>query len=195
MPIILALVVMIAMFAFMILMIPFSLVWRYRAGTSRRPARGWMITLNLYAAALSTTLFLIGAAISNTWIPNAFSYSAMGLLGGFFAGALGLALTRWEPAPNSFHFTPSRLLIMSITLLVMARIGYGFVRSWRAWHSTTDTLSWIAQSGAAGSMAAGAVVIGYYLIYWAGVRRRYAKHAALTGRTPGFPRVPRAPLF
>ena len=189
MPIVLALVLMIAMVAFMIVMIPLSLIFRFRAGTSRRPARGWVISLNLYAALLSTTLFLIGAAISNAWIPDAFSYSAMGLLAGFLAGALGLALTRWEPAPHSFHFTPSRLLILSITLLVMARLGYGFVRAWRAWQATPDTVSWIAQSGAAGSMAAGAVVIGYYLFYWAGVRRRFAKHRAMTAR--GL----RAPLF
>ena len=189
MPIILALVLMIATVAFMILMIPLSLLLRFRAGTSRRPGRGWMISLNLYAAMLSATLFLVGAAISNVWIPNAFSYSAMGLLAGFLAGAVGLSLTRWEPTPHSFHFTPSRLLILSITLLVMARIGYGFVRGWRAWQSTPDTVSWIAQSGAAGSMAAGAVVIGYYLIYWAGVRRRFAKHQLMTSRAS------RAPLF
>jgi hypothetical protein len=33
-------------------------------------------------------------------------------------------------------------------------------------------MAWVAASGAAASMSAGAVVLGYYLVYWAGVRRR-----------------------
>jgi len=32
--------------------------------------------------------------------------------------------------------------------------------------------AWTAASGAAGSLAAGAVALGYYLVYWIGVRRR-----------------------
>ena len=38
--------------------------------------------------------------------------------------------------------------------------------------------SWFVAAGVAGSMAAGAVVLGYYLTYWIGVRRRYRRHAA-----------------
>jgi hypothetical protein len=37
--------------------------------------------------------------------------------------------------------------------------------------------SWFVAAGVAGSMAAGAVVIGYYLVYWLGVRRRWRRHA------------------
>ena len=189
MPIVIALFLMLAMALFMVLLVPFSIVMRYRAGTSRRPARGWVITINSYAAMFSAIVFLVGAAVANTWIPNALSYSAMGLVAGFTAGIVGLLLTRWEPTPNSFHFTPSRLLILSITAIVMARLVYGFWRGWQAWQTTPDTASWIARSGAAGSMAAGAVVIGYYVMYWAGVRRRFAKHQALTFRGSRVPRV------
>lgn len=38
--------------------------------------------------------------------------------------------------------------------------------------------SWFVAAGVAGSMAAGAVVLGYYLVYWIGVRRRYRRHVA-----------------
>lgn len=189
MPIILAVLLMMAMAVFMALMIPLSIVMRYRAGTSRRPARGWVITINSYAAMFSAMLFLAGAALANTWVPQAFSYSALGLLAGFGAGIVGLMLTRWEPTPHSFHFTPSRLLILSITVIVLGRLVYGFWRGWQAWQTTPDSASWIARSGAAGSMAAGAVVIGYYVMYWAGVRRRFAKHQAVTFRGPRAPRA------
>ena len=84
----------------------------------------------------SAIVFLVGAAVANTWITNALSYSAMGLVAGFTAGIVGLLLTRWEPTPNSFHFTPSRLLILSITAIVMTRLVYGFWRGWQAWQTT-----------------------------------------------------------
>jgi hypothetical protein len=34
-------------------------------------------------------------------------------------------------------------------------------------------------------MAAGAVVLGYYLIYWLGVRRRISRHATQLAHTRG----------
>jgi hypothetical protein len=45
-------------------------------------------------------------------------------------------------------------------------------RSWQAWRLAAGDTSWIVSSGVAGSLAAGAVVLGYYLTYWFGVRRR-----------------------
>jgi hypothetical protein len=33
-------------------------------------------------------------------------------------------------------------------------------------------MSWLTASGAAGSLGAGALVLGYYLTFWVGVRRR-----------------------
>jgi hypothetical protein len=33
-------------------------------------------------------------------------------------------------------------------------------------------MTWVAASGVATSMSAGAIVLGYYLVYWVGVRRR-----------------------
>jgi hypothetical protein len=56
--------------------------------------------------------------------------------------------------------------------VVSARIFYGFWRGWQAWQTTSDTATWLAQSGARGSMAAGAAVLGYYLAYWIGLRWR-----------------------
>jgi len=36
----------------------------------------------------------------------------------------------------------------------------------------------VASFGVAGSLAAGAVVLGYYLSYWLGIRRRLRRHLA-----------------
>ena len=72
-----------------IVLIPLSLIQRYRVGTSRRPARGWVATLNLAAIALSIAFFLAGAVLTSVWVPDAFRYSAAGVAGGGLLGLLG----------------------------------------------------------------------------------------------------------
>ena len=160
-----------------IALIPLSLVLRYRASTTRRLARRWVATLNIVVLALSATLFLLGAAITNVWVTQAFSYAVAGFAVGCVIGVLGLWLSRWEATPDTLHYTPNRWLVLALTLVVTTRVLYGFWRGWHAWQSTPDDASWLAAAGAAGSLAAGAVVIGYYLAYSLGVRRRVTRHA------------------
>ena len=156
----------------LIALVPLSIVLRYRAGTSRRRARSWIVTLNFTGLVVSVAFFLTAAAVSNVWVPDAFAYATAGLTIGGILGALGLGLTRWESAPGSLHYTPNRWLVLAITVVVAARIVYGFWRAWHAWRVGPDDGSWFAAAGVAGSIAAGAVVLGYYLVYWWGVRRR-----------------------
>jgi hypothetical protein len=163
----------------LVALMPLSLVQRYRMGTSRRRARGWLATINFFGMVLSVTLFLAAAAVTSIWVPDAFTYTAAGLTAGCVFGALGLVLTRWESAPGSLHYTPNRWLVLAITLVVTARVLYGFWRGWQTWRVAGEGTSWLAASGAAGSMAAGAVVLGYYLIYWMGVRRRFRRHESM----------------
>ena len=160
-----------------IALMPLSLVLRYRAGTARRQARGWVAIVNVVLLALSTSLFLLGAGLTSIWVPHAFTYSVLGLLGGIALGIVGLWLSRWERGPGSLHYTPNRWLVLGVTLVVTARLLYGFWRGWNTWRHTGET-SWLAAFGIAGSMAAGAVVLGYYLSYWLGVRRRLQRHTA-----------------
>ena len=156
-----------------IALIPLSLVQRYRMATSRQRARGWLTAVNLTGLLLSAILFLASAAVTNVWIPSAFTYTTAGLAAGCVLGIVGLGLTRWEPAPGALHYTPNRLLVLGITLVVTARLVYGFWRAVHAWRAGVGGASWLSDSGVAGSMAAGAVVLGYYLAYWFGVRRRF----------------------
>jgi hypothetical protein len=177
---ILAFVVLIAFVALAaIVLLPLSLIQRYRVGAARRPARGWFIGLNLGAVAISTVLFLVAAAITNAWVPNAFAFTLIGFGAGCALGFLGLAVTRWESTPQTLHYTPNAMLVLLVTLLVTARIVYGFWRSWHAWNAGLGSFG--AAFGIAQSMAAGAVVLGYYLTYWMGVRRRLRRYRR-TGR-------------
>ena len=155
---------------------PLTLLQRYRMGTARRRARGWIATVNVVGLSVSSILFFAGAAVTSVWIPSAFTHALAGFAGGCLLGVAGLALSRWESAPGALHYTPNRLLVLGITLVVAARIAFGFWRSWHAWGITPDYASWAEASGAAGSLAAGAVVLAYYLTYWLGVRRRLRRH-------------------
>ncbi|HXI12684.1 MAG TPA: DUF1453 domain-containing protein [Thermoanaerobaculia bacterium] len=175
MPLLLIPLLLLALLAVMLLSIPLMIFQRYRFGTARRRARAWVISINIYGVAFSTIIFLVSAAVSNVWIPNAFSYAAVGFVCGCFLGMIGLAATRWEMRPQQLHYTPSRLLVLSLTILIIARLFYGFWLGWESWNSTARDASWLAGSGAEGSMGAGAVVLGYYLVYWVGVRRKLAR--------------------
>jgi hypothetical protein len=157
-----------------IVLLPLSLVQRYRVGTARRPARGWVAAINLVGFTVSTGVFLVASALANAWVPNALAYTLIGLAAGCLVGLVGLALTRWEPTPQFLYYTPNRWLVLMITLIVTARVLLGFWRSRHAWGAGLE--SWTAEFGLAGSMAAGAVVLGYYLTYWFGMRRRLKRY-------------------
>ena len=178
MPVIIVLAALAGAAVFALVMLPLSIALRFRAGSTRRRAWGWLITLNLFAALLSAAILLATAAISGVWIPNAFRYTLIGMACGVVLGGAGLLLSRWESSPAGLHYTPSRWLILLITVIATSRILYGFWRAWHSWQTTPAGESWIAASGAAGSMAAGAAILGYYVVYWAGVHRRVRKHRA-----------------
>jgi hypothetical protein len=159
----------------LIALVPISLVQRYRMGTSRQRARGWLASVNLAGLFVSAIFFLAGASFTTIWVPDAFRYSAAGLGAGCVLGVIGLALTRWEPARGTLHYTPNRWLVLGLTLVVVGRVLFGFWRGVPTWHAGIQGAAWFGAAGIAGSMAAGGMVLGYYLAYWFGVRRRLTR--------------------
>jgi hypothetical protein len=114
-------------------------------------------------------------ALTNVWIPGAFSSALTGLAIGGALGVVGLWLSRWEASPDSLHYTPNRWLVLAITLVVAARVVYGMWRGWNSWGSSADDSSVIAAFGIAGSLAAAAIGLGYYLAYFIGLRWRISR--------------------
>ena len=51
-------------------LVPLSLVLRYRAGTARQRARGWLATLNVAGFALSSAMLLMIAGLTSVWVPR-----------------------------------------------------------------------------------------------------------------------------
>ena len=153
-----------------VVVVPISIVQRFRGATRRRPARKWIASLNLGAVGLSAVLLLTGAYVTARWIPEAFRYALAGLGVGSLLGALGLALTRWDSANGRMYYTPNKWLVTMVMLVVTARVLYGFWRTWQTWRASVDAVAWVSASGLETSLSAGAVVLGYYLVFWAGVR-------------------------
>ena len=155
-----------------LVLMPLILLQRYRTGTARRQARAWVATVSLAGLLVSAGLFLVGSAVTAIWIPGAFQAALAGVIVGCVLGALGLALTRWEVTPRSLHYTPNRWLILAITLTVSARLLYGLWRSLAMAREGFTGSSIVAGFGVPESLAAGAIVLGHYLFYTAGLRWR-----------------------
>lgn len=155
-----------------------SLALRYRAGTSRRQARRWVATMNVWMTSFSAVLFLFIAFLMSFWLGPTLRFALAGMVVGGVFGLLGLAFTRWEVEEGGVFYTPSRWLALVITCAVAAR----FVYSW--WHATHPGNSvpgeqhWIMSASATQlSVAIAAGLIGYYLVYAIGLRLRLLRHA------------------
>ena len=157
-----------------IVLLPISLLQRIRRGGMRRPARRWVAAANLMAVIFSTAMLLMGALVTSRWVAEALPYTLAGFGAGAVLGLLGVVLTRWDVERGRLYYTPNRWLVLLVTVVVAARVGYGLWRTWEAWRASVEQMAWVAASGVAGSLSAGAVVLGFYFVYWASIRRRLA---------------------
>ena len=170
MPLLLIPLLVLAVVLLYLLVLPLSLLQRYRGGHRRRRVQPWVIGINAWMLALSTAAFVVGAWISDRWIAGATTHALLGLAAGAALGLLGLALTRFDRDPRNHFYTPNQWLALMLTVLVAGRIALGF---WQAWHwsqSGADHAAWLVRQG--GLLAVGGVLLGYYLAYTWGLRAR-----------------------
>lgn len=156
-------------------MTPFLLIQRYRAGSARREARPWVATLTIVAMAFSAVFFLASAAFTTIWIPRALSGALIGMTIGLGLGVMGFFFTRWEAGVRSLHYTPNRWLVLIVTLIVSARVVYGFYRSFEAASAGVSGHAMVSAFGVPQSLAAGAIVIGYHLAFNVALRWRIGR--------------------
>jgi hypothetical protein len=98
---------------------------------------------------------------------------------GVLLGMLGLALTRWEVTRGGLYFQPNAWLVLLVTLVIAGRIGYTAWRTWEAWQAGAAQMPATAAYGVRGTLAAAAVVLGYYTTFWIGVTRRLSEQRLL----------------
>jgi hypothetical protein len=167
-PLVFALLLPLALIA----LAPLILLQRYRLGSARRLARPWVATLNLVLMAFSAGCFLAGAAVTTIWVPHALAGAAAGLALGGGLGLVGLVMTRWESTTVTLHYTPNRWLVLVVTFVVSARMFLGLWRSWNVIEAGMTGAPVVAAFGIPETLAAGGLVIGYYIAYGIGVKRR-----------------------
>ncbi len=167
-------------------LLPLSLLQRFRYGKSRRQARGWQVALNLGSALFSSVLFALFVALAGIWWAGAWSHAAIGFGLGLLLGGLGIALSRFEATPHGLFYQPNLWLVLGLTLLVLARIAAGAVQGWRslgqggAWPSE----GWNSHAGLLGMAG---LLLGYALAYAWLLRRRWRHYQ----RYHGYDRSPR----
>ncbi len=161
------------------IIVPLSLVLRYRYGTSRSKARSWLAVIGVFGLLTSCGVFLATATVTSWWEPQTLPSAMLGLAGGGLLGLVGLAMSRWEPTQEGLFYTPNRWLVLGLTVLIAARVGYGFWRGLMRWRAVWEGGSLLAAFGVAGSLAAGGIVLGYYFVYTLGLWRRVRRHDRL----------------
>jgi hypothetical protein len=192
-----------------LVLLPFGLWARYRNGGARRRAVPWAIRLNVALLALSLPLFLLSAWITQHWIGDALRDAALGLLAGVLVGGLGLALTRFEPDAGGFHYTPSRVVVLALTVVVALRILAGMWLSARGMGDLAGVTHPAAPGAAIGVPATamawlrgggwfgvGGLLLGYHAAYAWGLRARLPRRGAGAGASVIAPRRagPAAPV-
>jgi hypothetical protein len=171
MPLLLIPLVVIALFALWLVLLPLSLWARYRSGRARRRAHGWIVRGNSWLLAASLPVFVVSSWVTMRWVPDALRDALIGLLIGALLGIVSLWMTRFERDGNTLWYTPNRWLMLALTIVVAARILAGLWVGW--WHLTSHAHSALAAWLDAGAWAGIAgLFLGYGVAYLWGLRVR-----------------------
>ena len=172
MPLILLLPLIVAgAFALWVLLLPISVIQRYRFGKARRRVQPWFVRANAWVLLVSGCVFVTSAWVLANWIEGALFDALAGLGVGGVAGLLGLALDRFENTPQGAFRTPNHWLVLGLSLLLAGRIAMGL---WLAWSDGPGTgmTAWITRGGL---IAVAGVLLGYAVATAWGLRYRLGK--------------------
>lgn len=170
MPLLLIPIALLALVLVWLLLTPLALWQRYRRGHARRRAVSWAVGVNAWLLTGSVALFVLSAWAMGFWIDGALLQAMIGLGAGVVIGIVGLWLTPFQAEPTGMYYEPNRWLVLALTGLVAARLGYGLWRATQLWHGDAGRDAWLAQQGSL--LAVGGLMLGYYFAYTWGVWRR-----------------------
>lgn len=158
--------------ALAVLLMPLSMVQRYRRGRARRRVQPWVVSANAWLLAVSVLVFLAAAAAIGYWVADALRDAAVGLLVGILVGMAGLKLDRFEIQPEGLFRTPNRWLVLGLSLLLVLRIVLGI---WLAWGDAQADTGAVALITRGGLLAVGGVLLGFALATAWGLRARVSR--------------------
>jgi len=169
-PLLLIPLLILGVLALWIVLLPLSIVQRYRHGKVRRRARPLAVRLNAWMLLASVPPFLAGAWISQVWVAAALPQAALGLAGGAAIGLLGIWITPIERTERGVFYTPRAWLVLLLSLLVALRMALGLWQMFQRLHVVGSLPALLA--GQASLFAMAGLLLGYYLMYAWGLKRR-----------------------
>ena len=176
MPLLLLLLLPLLVLAFVALwavLLPFSLIQRYRFGRKRRRVTAWANSVNAWLMLVSAAAFFFGAWMATRWLPDALRMAGAGFIAGNALGLLNLSISRHEVEAGRVFITPNATLVFGLTLLVAGRILLGF---WQLhehgfqWHPMQREEAWFLNPDSL--FALGGLLLGHYFAWCWGLRSR-----------------------
>jgi len=150
-----------AVFALWVLLLPLSVMQRYRHGRARRRVQPLAVRINAWLLAVAALLFLAGAWVAGHWIADALRDAATGMAVGIAVGLLGARLDRFEATGRGLYRTPNRWLVLALAWLLALRVGLGL---WLAWSGNpAGEAGWHAWLDRGGLLGVAGVLLGYAL--------------------------------
>ena len=155
------------------LLLPLSLIQRYRFGRKRRRVVGWVTSANAWLVLVSVAAFFLSAWMATRWLPQALTMAGLGFAAGIVLGILNLLISKRDVEAGQLHVTPNAVLVLGLTLLVAGRIVLGFwqlaehgfqlhpLQREEAWFLRPDSL-----------FALGGLLLGHYFAWCWGLRAR-----------------------
>ncbi|KAF1721855.1 DUF1453 domain-containing protein [Pseudoxanthomonas wuyuanensis] len=175
MPLLLIPLLLLILLALWVVLLPLSLWQRYRYGKARRLARPWLVSVNAWVLALSVAIFVAVSAIGGYWWPGSLLHAAGGLALGSVLGLIGLWISRFEITPHGLYYQPDPWLVLALTAVVAGRIVLGFLQLYWHWQGADTAIAGLDGHGSLVGVAG--LLLGYYLAYQWGLKRRLARWA------------------
>ena len=159
------------------ILLPLSLIQRYRTGKSRHRVRPLLLKFNSWTLVISAFVFLFSAWIGHYWFANALMYASIGLIAGLLLGCVGLALTRYEVREQTLYYTPNRFLLLGLLLMIVLRLGLGVWRmlSLAAGADNAADMQYSFLADHANLYLFGGIILGHYVMYMWGIRGKLRK--------------------
>lgn len=174
MPLLLLLpLLIVAIVALWAVLLPFSLIQRYRFGRKRRRVVVWVTSANAWLVLISVAAFFVSAWMATRWLSGALQMAGVGFVIGIALGIVNLAVSRSEVEAGRLHITPNAALLLGLTLLVAARIVIGlwqWVEHGFQLHPMQREEAWFLRPDSL--FALGGLLLGHYFAWCWGLRAK-----------------------
>jgi hypothetical protein len=145
------------------------IVWRLYARMRRMVGRQRLTTVRPWLTVFIFPLVLLLILVGSAFNPMSAGALVLGAAIGIGLGLYGTRLTRFEATPAGLFYTPNAHLGIALSLLLIVRLGYRFMRL----HMTGGTFdpSSMQMGNSPLTLALFGTLAGYYVTYAIGLLR------------------------